>query len=325
MKFLRSFLLLCCLLASCVGQTVNPTASSEPLPTTTVFNFPTAEITYIPPSPSPSSTQTPTKWPTITPVPSPTTYIETYPLKQVWIEYGLGGSCCSYFDSFDPIFDVPITTLVIYSDNEILISHPGNPILEKKLSNTEVCIILNRLESLGLNKINSSGINADDPIYIGKGRENWPTDAPFYYLTVNGEIAKHLGIYEPVKEFVIQPVKDMMRFLEQYQPSGMEPYRPDRLAVYVIGGRDFFQNPDKLVPVAWPTDVISLREAINNGLYLEGKDAARIYELFDGEYGKLFVNQGTEYSVFIRPFLPHESRGELSQEVTPFIPPFSCK
>jgi hypothetical protein len=186
MKFLSYFLIFWLSLTGCAVQMVTPTTPTEPLPTKTSFVIPPTETAHTTPSPRPSPTSTPTKWPTLTPSPSPTTYTETYPLKQVWIKFGLGYSCCFYFDRFDRIFAVPISTLVLYSDNVLLLSHPGSPVSEKKLSNGEVCTLLNQLDDLGLNKINSSGINHEDPIYIGKGKETWPTDAAFYRLIVNG-------------------------------------------------------------------------------------------------------------------------------------------
>ncbi len=349
MQLVRSFLLLCCLLSGCIGQVISPTASPEPRPANIFTTNPTTDIKAIPSALSLSPTQTQTKqptqtltrWPTLTPsltpsqtltrqptttpVPSPT-YIKTYPLKEVWIEYGLGRSFSSYFEAVDPIYNFPIATFIIYSDNQILISHPGSPILQKKLSNAEVCGILNELDSLGLYEINSPGYNADDPIYLGKGKEDWPYDAPFYSLTVNGENVKRFSVYEPMKEFVIQPVKDIMNFLEQVQPSGMAPYQPDRLAVAVMGGRDFFENPEELVAAPWPEHLIALKEAVNGGFYLEGKDAARVYKLLNGADGKLFEDQGMEYSVFIRPILPHEARQRTEQEAIALsTPPFKCK
>jgi len=80
-----------------------------------------------------AKTPSPTLWPTLIPsltaTPKPTGYVETYPVKQVWIEYGLGGQCCNIAGAFDPIFDYSIPTFVIYSDYEMILYHQGYPFL----------------------------------------------------------------------------------------------------------------------------------------------------------------------------------------------------
>jgi hypothetical protein len=298
-------------------QTSKPglTSTASPIPAgptlTPTFDF-SMKLTLLAPIASPTRH------------PTPTQFIETYPLKQVWIQFGLGGQCCSVVSGLEPLFNYPLPTFVIYTDYQMILYHDGYPILEKKVSNEEICNLVSSMNWLGLTQINSKGTLKDDPIYLDQARSMWGPDGAFYELTINGEPSTHLSVYQMVSDYVIEPVKNILKFLGQYSPSAMALYHPDRLVI-APWERDGLED---ITAIPWPSDFPSLKENADSIIYIDGDQASTVYDYLQKNPGNIYIDLGVKFVVISRPILPHEIRGNLwgyFMTSTPaFIPPINC-
>jgi hypothetical protein len=92
----------------------------------------------------------------------------------------------------------------------------------------------------------------------------------------------------------------------------MTPYSPDRILVWILSGRNPYD--DKLPVNAVPWDQHSLSLAISPSetpsekiIYVDGTTAKEIYMMFDGANGGIvFTQAGKEYTVYVDIVLPHE-------------------
>jgi hypothetical protein len=101
-------------------------------------------------------------------------------------------------------------------------------------------------------------------------------------------------------------MKNILQYLDEYEPVGMTPYFPDRILLWVQVGRDPYDENLPTTTTPWDESLPSLDTA-NQIMYVDGDAAKEIYLLFDNtNAGKVFTQNGREYTVYINVVLPHE-------------------
>jgi hypothetical protein len=290
-KILVPFSLLLCLLplVACSSQQAQPTflPSSTPIPSATFT-----------PSPIPSPTQT--HPPTLTPSPTST----PYPIKQVLLEYGLYEG----HGLFEDILSPNIPDVILYPDGQLIITR--GQFREKELSPSEINDLLSQLEQMGLFTIETNQKHdLSDPLY--NFGNNYPEvfDGGSYCISVYSINSRELCAYEPFKEFLTRPMKNLLAFLDRYNPKGMSIYHPDRILLEVQQGSDFLPEEYRTTPIEWTNTLPPLQSSSRiSRIFAEGETAEKIFALFDySAKWQIFIENGSEYTVFARPVLPHES------------------
>jgi hypothetical protein len=308
-----------------VTSVVPATRTSQPSATAVPSRTPPAR---------PSATSSPSQTASTTPSQTPT----PFPTKAVLIQFGEffgdGGS------SEDPYFGRDTPTLVVYADGQVIIRTRdwsyGYTVLwhEARLTTDEVCQLFSRIDRAGFFDVeggNNSFMREEDPIYnlpdglqIGDG-------AGVYIIQVNGTPSKQVDIYSELAPFVVDEVRTVMELLQEYQPAGLQPYQPEHILLWVESGDTAWWLPPtpRATPWPWPTDYPSLGEAVRDSgvgaLLLNGSTAT---PLLDIQNGAGVVNEnGSLYSIIVRPLLPHESPDSISPP--PYRPssydlPFEC-
>jgi hypothetical protein len=269
-------------------------------------------VPSVTPEPSSTATLTPTKIrPTRTFAPTLTlTPFPAYPNKQVVFEYNMTGghSVYDFFFAGAPSW----SRLVLYSDGQMII--PGKTYTQKMLSPDEVKQFLSRLEALGFYSIESNQQHdTSDKLYNFGNNFEESYDGLSDCIVVNAEKSRELCVYEPAMEYLVPKMKNILRFLDKYEPAGTTPYSPDRLLVWIQSGRDPNNEnlPNDAIP--WPDNLPSL-DIFSSISYVDGETAKEIYSLFeDTNAGKVFTQDGKEYTMYIYVVLPHEKLSNAYQ------------
>ncbi len=107
-------------------------------------------------------------------------------------------------------------------------------------------------------------------------------------------------------QFLIPEMKNILQYLDAYEPTEIQPYYPDRILVLRVSGRSPYDENLPEVALPWREHLPSL-DSLDTLGYIEGEVAKEIYMLFDNvEMGQLFIQDGQEYSLYISIVLPHE-------------------
>lgn len=269
-----------------VQSVLVPTNTSEPTATampTQTPNLPT-QIPLIPPAF------------TLTPLPP-------YPTKQVLFLYKISGYHTPT-DSFYRDFIATSSVIVLYSDGQMII--PGKPYLQKMLSVDEINQFLTQLDSLGFFAIESNQHHdPTDVLYNFGDQYERVFDGLWYCLISYGEKPRKLCAYEPFMEFLVPKMRNLLEFLDEYQPEGISQYYPDRILLWVQAGRSPYDSnlPENSIP--WTQPSLSLGTNREKILYADGELAKELYILY-GDKGYIFTQDGKEYTVYMEIVLPHE-------------------
>jgi hypothetical protein len=270
-----------------MGQNAVPTMvpSVTPEVTSTASSTPTK-------TPRPTSTSTPT----LTPLPP-------YQTKQVLFEYNVIGDHSVY----DILFDAypSWSRLVLYSDGQMII--PGKTYQQKVLSPSEIEAFLLKLESLGFYSLESNQKHdPTDQLYNYGNNYQESFDGRYYCIAVRADKARDLCVYEPDVQFLVPQMKSILQYLDEYKPEGTVPYLPDRLLLWVRPGRDPYEENLPPTTIPW-RDHFPPLSASNAIMYIDGDAAKEIYILFDStNTGKVFSQNGEEYTVYFLIVLPHD-------------------
>ncbi len=226
--------------------------------------------------------------PTITPLPP-------YPLKQVLVNY----TAIGFHTPYDLYFtDYAWPYFVIYTDGQIII--PGNPYQQKILSKDEINRFLAQLERLGFYSID------EDHLYnFGNQEPPKISDGTSYCVLVTGNGEHNLCAYEPYESFLVPKMKNILQFLNDYQPKEMSPYYPDRILLWVQAGRNPYATDLPKNAIPWAESSLSLEISDQKVIYVDGETAKKLYVLYsDKSY--VFTQNGKEYTVDIQIVLPHQ-------------------
>lgn len=248
---------------------------------------------------------TPTRTPGSTQTATPTEWIRIYPTKQVMVIYGEVARTQhsglfynrGYFD-FSP-------SLVLYTDGQLIISGRYT----KQLSPLETEAVAKKLEQLGFFHINDTpASDMENPLYI------LPTEPAaadsFRWLgeiIVNRQESKKIVYRQQWKEYLIQPMKDIISYLESFTSEGTVPYQPDRLLAGFIAENEI-PIPEDAAVIPWPNDITppSHGSRYDGVLYLEGAEALRLYDFKEENPDVYFVHEGIKFQLYLRPIYPHE-------------------
>jgi hypothetical protein len=210
-------------------------------------------------TPNPSTTETPTPKkprPTRTFAPALTlTPLPAYQTKDVLLSYYVSGDHSVYDFFFDQGSLYPWSKFVLYTDGQLII--PGKTYKQKMLSANEVKRFLSSLEALDFYSIESNQKHdPTDKLYNYGDNFQKSYDGLLDCIAVNGDKSRELCAYEPSMEYLVPKMKNILHFLETYEPAGMTPYFPDRILLYVYPGRDQFSV--NLPPPPFPGQIIYL-------------------------------------------------------------------
>jgi len=193
----------------------------------------------------------------------------------------------------------------LYADGQMII--PDETYQQKILSPNEIKQFLSKLEALGFYSLESNQMHdPTDKIYDFGSNYERVYDAYLYCILVNTDKSRKLCVYEPGKPFLIPKMKNILQYLDEYKPAGMTTYYPDRILLWVQVGRDPYNDNLPATSIPWAEHLPSL-ETSTPIMYVDGDAAKEIYMLFDDtNAGKVFTQNGKEYTVYIDIVLPHE-------------------
>lgn len=261
--------------------------------------------------PEPSLTKTSTIAPTPTKTPRPTsppiptiTPFPAYKTKQVVFDYTVTGD-----HSIDGMFFEgsirSYSMLVLYDDGQLII--PGEIYKQKILSPDEVEKFLLKLDALDFFSLESNHKHdPTDKLYNYGNNYQKSYDGRFYCIVVNADKKGNLCAYEPDLPFLIPKMKNILKYLDEFEPEGMTPYVPDRILLWVQTGRNPFDDSLPEIAILWDDNFPVLEES-GPIIYVDGNMAREIYMRFESvNAGKVFIQNGKEYTVYLDVILPHE-------------------
>jgi hypothetical protein len=287
------------------------------IPSTLTVDNPTLTESVESPRPRPSRTPRPSQ----TPYPTHTEWVKVYPTKKALLIYS-SSFRSQYTINFIEWGDFyPEPYWVLYEDGQLIFGIGG---YEKQLSQADTQAIISKLEQLGLPKLQEAYEANPDSIFTVPPDMEYNPSSSNIEITFDQNGPKSIRYQEYWEEHLIQPMKEIISYLNSFSSAGATPYQPDRLLVVP---REIEQIPEGETVIPWPEDVSSPLHRSYKGLYLEGNEALTFYKAA-GEYlFGYFSYEGKNYEVYLRPILPHEchiyhlSQGNLPP---PAQPAFTC-
>jgi len=265
---------------------------------------------------TPNPTKKPTLEPTHTPTYTPTPWIiiPSYQTKQVILKYTRHGGALG---SPDYLFGVLLgygretISLVLYSDGQIIIEKYLSPILSKTLSQDEINNLLLQLDKKGFYSVETNQKHdVTDHLYnFGDQYQEGPPGV-YSCLSVNSTSSRKVCIYEPYRKFLISPMKELFQFIDDYTPSNMTLYQPDRILLFVSKGQGLYNSfiSEPATGALWPSDFPPLETQKEKYIYIEGEKAIKVFSFVNRSFSpRVFSENGQDYSVFITVVFPHES------------------
>ncbi len=286
--------MICIILIACSGQKAIPTAFPSIMPKPSFTATGTITLTTTKTEPTKLS---PTQ--TITPLPA-------YQTKQIIFDYNVIGDFSVYDMFFNPDIIHPWSKLILYADGQMVI--PGETYKQKILSSNEIKQFFSKLEALGFYSLESNQKHdpTDKPYNYGNGYQK-SFDGREYCIVVNTQKSRNLCVYEPNIQFLIPKMKKILNFLDEYEPANMTSYYPDRILIWVQIGRNQYDDKLPKTTIPWVNHLPSLETSNQKITYVDGDMAKEIYLLFDStNSGKVFTQNGIEYTVYFEVVLPNE-------------------
>ena len=265
--------------------------------------------TSLPPR-HPARTATTTPTPVEIEPPAPT----SIPTKQILLMYGSTGGDGGHW--YDDYLGRDVPTTVLYTDGQFLRFQRkvenDNWYLQSILTPSQMCWLLSRISQRGFFDVKQDGFNGpeNDPIYAFDDTVQFSDGASGFYFLVNGKWHNRVKVYKPYEPYLVAPLKETFRFIRNYGPGHMEPYYPTYLVLWI--GQGYREMPEGITSQEWPIQLPSLDSLLNKErereMLVEGDFAHSLITLFGNRpQSLLFKNGQYQYSVFIRPLLPHET------------------
>jgi|GEM_PF-2325094 len=287
-------------LTACSGQRNIPAAPTSLTPesssTATAVVTPTltSTSTRIPPTELPST-------PTFTPFPPNHT-------KKVIFEYYIVGQLSSFDIFYADYHDLP--NIILYEDGQMLVGGK-----QKVLSAGEIKRFLSKLDALGFFSIESNQKHdQEDKLYAYPDHYDQFFDALSYCILVNADKSRKLCAYEPYMQFLTPKMKAIFKYLNEYKPTGLTPYYPDRILLSI---QPADPNSDDLPATPWdirfpsldfPPPRTYLYDTPPSIIYIEGDMAKEIYTFITNSHSRgVFIQEGKKYMVEVDVVLPHET------------------
>ncbi|MEW6086266.1 MAG: hypothetical protein AB1607_16880 [Chloroflexota bacterium] len=276
---------------------VSACAQAVPLPPTVTVENPTSTKKVEVSTPTPSRTPRPSQ----TPYPTHTQWIKVYPTKKALVIYAAywRNEYTINFIEWGDFYPEPY--LILYEDGQLLLS---NSLLEKHLSQEQTTEIMSKLQQLGFFALQNVYEKERDLLFAPNTDRGWHP-GPQYFITVDTGEPKTLFYQEYREPYFIEPMKEILKYLNSFSTSNTIPYQPDRLLALI---REV--ETDEIAGTTvrpWPEAATSpLQRSFGSILYLEGAEALQVYKAAgESRYG-YFSFEGKNYSVTLRPILPHE-------------------
>lgn len=243
----------------------------------------------------------PTSPPSLTPSGTPYPAFPPHTTKQVIFSYSVYGN----HSSFDSVLGyAPYSKIVLYSDRQLIIS--GKPYRQKQLSSNEMNQLFSQLEAMGFYSLETNQKHdPTDSLYDFKGQFEETYDG-LYDCVMDVVKDREICARDHLREFLIPPMKNILQFLDGYEPKGMSLYQPDRLLLDIaIRTYEIVDNPE-VIP--WSDNFPSIETDQWKLLYIDGEIASQIFSLYGSQAdGRIINANGVEYYVIVRPILPHET------------------
>ena len=278
----------------------------------------------------------PTSVPTPTPSPSPTVTPQgqTWQAEPVLVNFSTRREDPAPFGVSTP------PDLVLYHDG-LLVRRMPEGLQAKTLSRTEICQLLNTVESTGFfevemasydEMINQQGFGVVSMTFIKIAA--WKTQSVRAEALVDARDRPELDV--PVG------LAETYTLLDAYRPADLAPYMSERLAVSLYR---FPEDTSRTSETTWPLDEPSLASLYEQaeaqgvksremawGLVLEGDVADEVWARLREAEGSIFTEGGELYAVSARPLLPYESlesavgyQARIPSVDTPTdLPPLTC-
>jgi hypothetical protein len=235
----------------------------------------------------------------------PTERVDVYPIKKALVIYGSAGRS-QYSIRFMEWGNVTLEPFfILYEDGKLILPRDGevglSAFAEKQLSQAETQAIISKLEQLGFPQMQAT-YEANEASLYTIPVDLVPTG---YYqvLTMDVNGPKTITYQKGHEPHLIQPMQEIISYLNSFSAVGASPYQPDRLLVSPI---EVEEIPDGEEVIPWPENMPSPLDDAYKGLYLEGKKALE-FNKATGEYRiAYFSYEGKNYEVYLRPILPHE-------------------
>jgi hypothetical protein len=248
------------------------------------------------------------------------------------------------------IGDTGTTWFILYADGSLFVN---NLIVEndsykyqyltKKLSQQEICQHLNTLDQIGFLDYNASDYTfiGGDPYGEGGGRflfdvNAWKSKSDSYYdlgFYLRQDIINDL--YGQKGYPIISPaLQNTYYFLSQYPMTGLEVYKPERLAVWIVPA-DYVRTDYEETAQTWELTVPTLRSLLQQSstyiegseekyIELKGSNAMAVYDYFGSiEAVRIFAQTMPDgkkqfFAVLVRPLLPFEKlNGDEMSDISP--------
>lgn len=299
-KSILFFLVISIILTACVGNKNTPTIISSMTPEPSFMKSLTAIKIF------PTQTHS---IPTITPFPP-------YPQKIVIFDYYVKGNQAEFDAFFDLAHGNILTRLVLYDDGQMLVDGVGENYKQKVLSSFESIGFLEKLEQLRFYTLESNQQHdPTDKLYNFGNNYQVSHGGLWFCILVNTEKSRELCVREMETQYLIPEMKNILQYLDEYEPADMTPYFPDRMLLTV---QPIDSTSDMVNETAIPWDEkyfpldtlpkLPYLDTPNPMIFIDGDIAKEIYLLFEGTDGRILVSQnGKEYIIDIRVLLPHES------------------
>ncbi|MFN8384147.1 MAG: hypothetical protein U0V02_19585 [Anaerolineales bacterium] len=255
----------------------------------------------------PTLTITPSSIPTLflsfTPSANPYPTFPPYSTKQVIFSYIVYGSNSSFDMALKD--GSPSSRIIIYSDGQLIIS--GKPYRQKQLSKEEINWLLSQLENMGFYSLETNQQHdTTDLLYDFKGQFEETYDGLYFCIADNIK-NREVCIRDHLREFLIQPMKDILQFLDNYEPKNMSVYNADRLLLDIEARPPTWYIVDNPEVIPWSDVFPSIETDKWKLLYVDGDKAKQIFSLYGYQQDGRFVTfNGVKYYVIVRPVLPHE-------------------
>ncbi len=187
---------------------------------------------------------------------------------------------------------------------------------QKMLSPSEMKQFLSKLDELGFFTLESNGRHdQEDKLYNFGDQYEESFDGLYYCISVNAEKSGSLCAYEPSMQFLIPQMKNILKYYDEYKPTGLTPYYPDRILISIEPVNedhpDFSKNAtpwDK----RFPSLTFSPTRKYTNDIpavimYVQGDMAKKIALFMDNsQTGDLFIENGKKYIVQVDVIYPDE-------------------
>lgn len=276
-------------------------------------------------------TFTPIRIPVLTGTPVPTLAAHTWKSDLIVVRmYAGSGEGGSYLNFYSFPF-----RLLILSDGQVFTHNQQGQIVTVKLSQAELCSLLNTIDQFGF-------FDYDTKSYWGDRDPTVYHPALSTSIVVNAWRSKSIGLPDLRANaeaqlsgednclFCSSPMPTILPalwntywFLRRYNPPGLQVYQPDRLAVWVA--RRWKGQPEDR---QWPLTSPTLKQLYNQTLagtqpfaplgasaVIEGEAATTLFSVFKNTDASTFVEDGglwfsdgkDAYLIYERPLLPYEA------------------